>query len=485
METRTNLSTLSRMASLAILLALPCVAFAQSNTATIPDAQVEANVLKNLASAPVLADQSISTTTVYGTVTLSGSVRDEASRDLAEKLVSTTAGVKKVVDELTIGGSAPAVATTPSTSPETNSDQGTNPNLQSDGTIAPSAPATPQQTQPTQPQNYPGTEEGPEGQGYPGNSAPQQGYPGNSAPQQSYPGNSAPQQGYPGNSAPPQSYPGTSAPPQGYPNNSVPPQVSVQQPPPPSYGPYGPYRRPYGYGPPPSPYGQQQPYAYAQPAPQRGGDAVVVPAGSVLRIRINQAMDTRKTAAGTPFDGIVISDVIAGGSIAIPRGAMVQGVVAEVQNAGQFKGRGGLSLQLTQVALGGQTYPLVSALWSQQGADKTGSTVGNTVGLGAVGAMIGAIAGGGVGAAVGAGVGGVAGLGVSSASHQGEVMIPAEAILTFQLSQPTELTTVSQVELNRLGAGVPIGTPQPMLQRRYPPPPPPPPYYGPGYYYPR
>ena len=196
-------------------------------------------------------------------------------------------------------------------------------------------------------------------------------------------------------------------------------------------------------------------------------------------------MDTRKTAAGTPFDGIVISDVIAGGSIAIPRGAMVQGVVAEVQNAGQFKGRGGLSLQLTQVALGGQTYPLVSALWSQQGADKTGSTVGNTVGLGAVGAMIGAIAGGGVGAAVGAGVGGVAGLGVSSASHQGEVMIPAEAILTFQLTQPTELTTVSQAELNRLGAGVPIGTPQPMLQRRYPPPPPPPPYYGPGYYYPR
>ena len=195
-------------------------------------------------------------------------------------------------------------------------------------------------------------------------------------------------------------------------------------------------------------------------------------------------MDSRRTAPGTPFDGVILSDVVAGGSIAIPRGATVQGVVADVHNAGQFKGRGGLSLQLTQVNLGGQTYPLVSTLWSQQGADKTGSTVGNTVGLGAIGAMIGAVAGGGVGAAVGAGIGGVAGLGVSSASRQGEVMVPAEAILSFGLTQPMELTTVSQAELNRLGAGVPIGAPQTQLQRRYPPPPPPP-YYGPAYYYPR
>jgi BON domain len=459
-----DLSTLSKAASFIALLALSCVALAQTQPATIPDAQVEASVLKSLAGSPILADQSISTTTVYGTVTLSGSVRDEASRDLAEKLVSTTEGVKKVVDELTIGGAAPAAASA-SQAPDDSAAQGSNPNLQSDGTMAPSAP---QQTAPPTPQEQAQT------------TPPQQAQ---TAPPQSYP-----------NSMPPQGYPGNSAPPQGYPDNSAQPQASAQQPPPPPG--YGPYRRPYArpYGPPPSPYGQQpyaygqQPYAYAQPQPmppQRGGDPVIVPAGTVLRIRINQALDTRKTAAGTAFDGIVLSDVITGGAIAIPRGASVQGVVTEVHNAGQFKGRGELSLQLTQIALGGQTYPLASTLWQQQGADKTGSTVGNTVGLGAVGAMIGAIAGGGVGAAVGAGVGGVAGLGVSSASRQGEVMIPAEAILDFHLTQPTELTTVSQAELNRLGAGIPVGAPS-QLQRRYIPPPPPPPYYyGPAYAYPR
>src|SRR5580692_6213784 len=82
------------------------VGFAQTKPATMPDAQVEANVLKALAGAPELADQSITSTTVYGTVTLNGTVRDEPSRDLAEHVVANTAGVQKVVDQLVI--SAPA-----------------------------------------------------------------------------------------------------------------------------------------------------------------------------------------------------------------------------------------------------------------------------------------------------------------------------------------------------------------------------------------
>src|SRR5260370_8181577 len=78
------------------------VGWAQEKSVTVPDAQIEANVLKALAGAPQLADQSISTTTVYGTVTISGTVRDEASRDMAEHLVSNAPRVKKVVHDLTI-----------------------------------------------------------------------------------------------------------------------------------------------------------------------------------------------------------------------------------------------------------------------------------------------------------------------------------------------------------------------------------------------
>jgi hypothetical protein len=215
-----------------------------------------------------------------------------------------------------------------------------------------------------------------------------------------------------------------------------------------------------------------------------------------LRVRINQGMSSKDTAPGTTFDGMILSDVTAGGSIAIPRGASITGAVVDAHTAGQFGGKGELKLQLTSVSFGGRTYPLATDFWWHQGADKTANTIGNTVGLASVGALIGAVAGGGVGAAVGAGVGGVAGLGVSSASRRGEATIPAEAIVIFHLTQPTDVTTVSQAELNRLGAGLPLGS-QPQMQRRYPVPPPPPPYgypypypyaypypyYGPAYYY--
>jgi BON domain len=409
------------------------VGFAQTKPATMPDAQIEANVLKALAGAPELADQSITSTTVYGTVTLNGTVRDEPSRDLAEHLVANAPGVQKVVDQLTIG--VPAASN--------DSQQGTNPNLQSDGTMAPPQGQTPQT------QSYPAPQSAPQ------NGAPQQ--------QGQYPAYGAP---------PPQAsqYPpqqGQYPPPYG-----APPQAGQYPPQQSQYPPYGgpPYRQPY------SPQYPQQPYVA-----QKGGDAVVVPNGSILRVRINQGLSSKNAAPGTTFDGVVLSNVIAGGLIAIPRGASFQGTVVDAHTAGQLSGKGELKLQLTNVTFGGRTYPVVTDFWWHQGADKTGNTVGNTVGLAGVGAVIGAIAGGGVGAAVGAGVGGIAGLGVSSASGKGEATLPAEAIVTFHLTQPADVTTVSQAELNRLGAGVP----QPQMQRRYPPPPPYPyPYYGPAYYYP-
>jgi hypothetical protein len=374
-------------------LLLVCAAgFGQSKPATMPDAQIEANVLKALASAPQLAEQAITTTTVYGVVTLSGTVQDEPSRDTAEHLAANAVGVQKVIDQLVIGpipqgGGNPA-------------DGGT---LQSDGTMAPAQ----------------------------GQNAPYGAVPGGAYPQ----GGQYPQQGQ--------------YPPQG-----------------------GQYPQAYGQQYPP-----QRPFVA-----QKGGDAVVVPNGAILRVRINQGMDSKHTVQGTVFDALVLNDVVAGGSIAIPRGATAKGVVVEVHKAGDFAGKGELKLQLTQVELGGRVYPVTTDFWWHQGADKTGNTVGNTVGLGAMGALIGAVAGGGVGAAVGAGVGGVAGLGVSSASRKGEARLPSEAVLTFHLTQPTDVTTVSQAELNRLSSGVPVGA-QPQFQQRYPPPPPPG-YYGPAYYRP-
>jgi hypothetical protein len=387
----------------------------------MPDSQVEANVLKALAGAPELASQNITTNTVYGVVTLTGNVPDEATRTKAENLAANASGVKKVVDELQVGAAATVQSAGAQGAPAPGMV------LQSDGTYAPAqssdaagapAPGTApasgsvmndpdhDQSAYSQPPN------GQAGNGQPNsNAAP----PYAQGPPQSYPQQS---NGYPQQS---NSYPQNS-----YPRNNYPPQNSYP---------------PNGY----SQNGAAQPWGG-----QVAGQPVVVPAGTTIRIRVNRLL------------------------------------VVDSKTSGAISGRGELSLQLTSIAMGGQVYPVTSDVWSRQGPDKTGQTVGNAAGLGIAGALIGAIAGRGPGAAIGAGVGAGAGVAASAASPKGQVVVPPEGMLTFNLSQPANLTTVSEAEMQRLAYGVPNGAPprEPLYARPYPRyyppyPPPPPPAYPP------
>ncbi len=96
--------------------------------------------------------------------------------------------------------------------------------------------------------------------------------------------------------------------------------------------------------------------------------------------------------------------------------------------------------------------------------------------MGALGAIIGAVAGGGEGAAIGAGVGGAAGLAGSAATPRGQIIIPPESVLTFRTAQPAMVKTVSEAEMARLSYAAGPQQPQgPPRVRYYSP------YYGPYY----
>lgn len=123
-------------AGVAIIAAAPGEVFAQAKAAPVPDAQIESDVLKALAGNAKLAEQTITSNTVYGTVTLSGSVRNEESRRLAEIVVSQTPGVRKVIDELTLGTDANATTQKSENPAQAADNTGSNPLLQSDGTMA-------------------------------------------------------------------------------------------------------------------------------------------------------------------------------------------------------------------------------------------------------------------------------------------------------------------------------------------------------------
>jgi outer membrane lipoprotein SlyB len=113
--------------------------------------------------------------------------------------------------------------------------------------------------------------------------------------------------------------------------------------------------------------------------------------------------------------------------------------LVSASQAGKFKGRSELHLELIKLELHGQSYPLVSSTYSLTG-DSRGKNTAEKVGGGAVlGAIIGAIAGGGKGAAIGAGVGGAGGGVYQGVTHGKEVKIPSETRLDFQLDQPVTI----------------------------------------------
>ncbi len=196
---------------------------------------------------------------------------------------------------------------------------------------------------------------------------------------------------------------------------------------------------------------------------------VTISQGTLLQLRTNEPVGSKRAKDGTPVEFTLIHDVFNSGVLAIPRGATVHGVVTEVKKAGELTGRPELALKLTSLDLGGQNYPLESDQFKVKGPGKGGQTANDVVGGAMMGTIIGCIAGRGVGCAIGAGAGAAAGTAASAATPGPGVWIPAEAQVDFHLAAPLTVTPVSPQEASRLAQGLYQGGPS--LYRR-------------GYYYP-
>jgi hypothetical protein len=408
------------------------------------DGQIEMDVVKALDDSQALKNDLITAATIQSQVTLSGTVSSDASKQLAESIVSKIPGVTKVNNHLKVGNPADAqndqsAQPAPESYPDPNDDNG-----------------APQAAQNQNPPQY-----APNGQE-------------NAPPQYPQQPNDQPQPGYSQNPQQP-----------GYPPPGYPPPAYGQQP---------------GYPPPPPGYSQRYPYPPPPPPAPRysiPNGPITLAQGTVLQVRTADALDNKRAKEGTPIDFTVIRDVTVNSWLAIPRGAAVHGVVTESKNAGQLSGSPELALRLTSLDLGGKNYPLDSDEFRVRGPGKGAHTAGNIIGGALIGAIIGGAAGGGGGAAIGAAAGGTVGTAASAAMPGPNAWIPAEALVTFHLNTPLTVEPVSQQEAARLAQGLYPGGPNlyrrpyPYYARPYGPAVyayPPPVYYRPyymagGYYY--
>jgi hypothetical protein len=203
------------------------------------------------------------------------------------------------------------------------------------------------------------------------------------------------------------------------------------------------------------------------PAYETPKGPVTIPAGTLIQVRTAESVNSKRAKDGEPVQFTVIRDV-AFGVLAIPRGATVHGVVTETKKAGELGGSPELALKLTSLDLGGQSYPLSTDEFKVKGPNKAGETVGNALGAGVVGAIIGCAVGRGAGCAIGAGAGVAAGTAASAATPGPAVWIPAEALVVFHLTAPLTITPVSAQEAARLAQGLYNGGPNLYRRGYYP-----------------
>jgi outer membrane lipoprotein SlyB len=169
------------------------------------------------------------------------------------------------------------------------------------------------------------------------------------------------------------------------------------------------------------------------PNPATAPKPVTVPSGTVLSVRLTQAIEVDATKNGTVFKSILDDPVMIGGNVVIPRNAQVALQVVNVEQAGKMKGSDKITLKANTLAFGGVRYDIVTAYVESKGSGegkKTGRKVAGGAGLGAI---VGGIAGGGTGAAIGAAVGAAGGAVVASQGTE-HLSLPAETRLQFQLT---------------------------------------------------
>lgn len=198
---------------------------------------------------------------------------------------------------------------------------------------------------------------------------------------------------------------------------------------------------------------RQRPARTRESAPARASDdastpapaapqvsEIVIPSGTQISVRTNDAIDSKTASSGQTFSAEIARSVADdSGNVAIPKGSPATLVVREA-GAGKLHAND-LTLDMSAVNIRGRSYDVETASVVEQGKQGIGTnkrTAKFGGGGAALGAIIGAIAGGGKGAAIGAATGGAAGVG-TQVFTRGSVKVPAETILTFQLTSPLRL----------------------------------------------
>jgi hypothetical protein len=181
--------------------------------------------------------------------------------------------------------------------------------------------------------------------------------------------------------------------------------------------------------------GAQQP-----PVPPPAPAVVEIPAGTRLRVRLDQDLGSKISQSGDTFGATLADSVTVNGVTVIPRGARAQGTVIDAKPLGRFKGAARLEVRLERVRTNWGGYPVSTSTVEKVQAGKGRRSAEFIGGGGGLGALIGGLTGGGQGALIGGLAGAGAGTAGTAFTGNKQIVLPAETLLTFRLERPVHVT---------------------------------------------
>jgi hypothetical protein len=182
-----------------------------------------------------------------------------------------------------------------------------------------------------------------------------------------------------------------------------------------------------------------------------------IPDGTRIQARLETSLSSKTNRQGDRFTAKVIESILLAGKEVIPEGTTLEGRVAEVKSAGRVKGRSEMNLSYERLIFPNGVSETIVASQAEldetqkeevdhkegtvKGESSRKGDVAEVAGGAAVGAGVGAIAGGAKGTAIGAGVGGLIGLADSMRRKGKEVEIPAGTRFIIRLDRPLTITS--------------------------------------------
>jgi hypothetical protein len=168
--------------------------------------------------------------------------------------------------------------------------------------------------------------------------------------------------------------------------------------------------------------------------PALGQKTPEIPAGTTIRVRMIDKLSSEQSQVGDTFHGTLDEPIEVNGKQLYPKGADVMGRVTDAHPTGRLSEPGELDLVLNTVSSGTVAASIHVEPLIIKGESHSKSNVTKIGGGAALGAVIGAIAGGGKGAAIGTLAGGAAGTGAAAATGKRPATVDSEAVLAFVTS---------------------------------------------------